>query len=275
MKARIAALLMTLAVCISAPVAAQPKQLKPGFNLFSKEQDIQLGREAAKEIEKQVRLLEHRQINDYVERLGRKLASRPEADRYPYSFKVVDHKEINAFALPGGPIYLHTGVILAAENEAQLAGVLAHEIAHVALRHGTNQVSKAKLVQLPAMLASWVIGSESLLSQLGQLGIGLGANSLLLRFSREAERDADLLGARIMAGAGYNPIEMARFFEKLESGKGWRAPQFLSSHPNPGNRRRAVEEDIRYLPPREYQSNSPEFATIQHLVRQISQGAGR
>lgn len=275
MTATRAAALALAAILSSTPLASQPRKLKPGINLFSKEQDIQLGREASREIEKRLRLLDDRRIQDYVERLGRRLAARPEADRYPYSFKVVDDKEINAFALPGGPVYVNTGVILAAENEAQLAGVMAHEISHVALRHGTNQVTKANLVQLPAILASLAMGSDSLLGQLGQLGVSLGANSLLLKFSRGAERDADLLGSRIMAGAGYNPIEMARFFEKLEGGKGLRAPQFLSSHPNPGNRRRAVEEEIRYLPRRAYETDSPEFAVIQNLVRQTSRGAGR
>lgn len=275
MRATRAAAFALAAILSSAPLASQPRKLKPGINLFSKEQDIQLGREASREIEKRLRLLDDRRIHEYVERLGRRLAERPEADRYPYSFKVVDDKEINAFALPGGPVYVNTGVILAAENEAQLAGVVAHEISHVALRHGTNQVTKANLVQLPAILAGLAMGSDSLLGQLGQLGVSLGANSLLLKFSRGAERDADLLGSRIMAGAGYNPIEMARFFEKLEGGKGLRAPQFLSSHPNPGNRRRAVEEEIRYLPRRPYETDSPEFAVIQNLVRQTSRGAGR
>jgi predicted Zn-dependent protease len=248
----------------------QPRKLQPGFNLFSKEQDIQLGREAAREIEKQVRLVPDREVQEYAERLGRRLAARPEADKYPYFFKVVDDREINAFALPGGPIYIHTGVIAAAENEAQLAGVIAHEISHVALRHGTNQVTKAHLVRLPALLAGMAIGSDSLLGQLGQLGVSIGANSLLLTFSRGAERDADLLGVRILSGAGYNPIEMARFFEKLETGKGLRAPQFLSSHPNPGNRRRAVEQEIRYLPRRAYQRDSDEFPRIQRLVQELS-----
>ncbi|MCL6505837.1 MAG: M48 family metalloprotease [Bryobacteraceae bacterium] len=268
-RAKAAAAVMC-AVLLSVPATAQSRKLKPGINLFSREQDIQLGKEAARQIEKQIRLTEHQEIQDYVERLGRRLASRPEADKYPYFFKVVDDREINAFALPGGPVYINAGVILAAENEAQLAGVMAHEISHVALRHGTNQVTKAHIVQLPALLAGLAIGSDSLLGQLGQLGVGIGANSLLLKFSRGAERDADLLGARLMSGAGYNPIEMARFFEKLESGRALRAPEFLSSHPNPGNRRRAVEQEIRYLPHREYPLYNEEFVRIQRLVQEVS-----
>jgi Zn-dependent protease with chaperone function len=238
---------------LSVAAAQGPRQLKPGWNLFSKQQDIQLGKEAAAEIEKQVTVVNDAELSGYIQRIGQKLAATPEASDFPYSFKLVSDKAINAFALPGGPTYVHTGLIAAAENEAQLAGVMAHEIAHVALRHGTNQASKANLIQLPAMLAGALAGGGgSMLGQLTQLGIGLGANSVLLKFSRSAERDADLLGARMMAKAGYNPIEMARFFEKLEAEGGGRGPEFLSSHPNPGNRVKAVEAEVRYLPSRTY-----------------------
>ncbi len=254
-------------VLAGAALAQQPRELKPGWNLFSKEQDIQLGREAAAEIEKQVVVVRDAQLNDYVRRIGERLAAAPEAGGFPYSFKVVADKSINAFALPGGPTYVHTGLIAAAENEAQLAGVMAHEISHVALRHGTNQASKANLIQLPAVLAGAMVGSGSMLGTLAQLGIGLGANSVLLKFSRSAERDADLLGARIMSRAGYNPIEMARFFEKLEAEGGSRGPEFFASHPNPGNRVKAVEEEIRMLSAREYTAgNTGDFARIRRLA---------
>lgn len=245
---------------------------KPGFNLFSREQDIQLGKEGAAEIEKQVNLVDNREVNEYIERLGRKLASAPEADSYPYSFKVVFDESINAFALPGGPTYMHTGLMLAAENEAQLAGVMAHEISHVALRHGTNQASKANLIGLGAMLGGGLVGGGSLSGQLAQLGIGFGANSVLLKFSRSAERDADILGVRIMSHAGYNPIEMARFFEKLEAESGRRSgvAEFFSSHPNPGNRMKRVEEEIRYLPRRSYDADTGQLARIQNILRGLT-----
>jgi hypothetical protein len=207
-------------------------------------------------------------LENYVSRVGQRLSSSPEAGGYPYTFKVVNDQSINAFALPGGPTYVHTGLIRAAENEAQVAGVLAHEIAHVALRHGTNQASKANLIQLPAILAGTVLGGGggSMLGQLAQLGIGLGANSVLLKFSRDAERDADILGTRLMSAAGYNPIEMARFFEKLESQGGSRGPQFLSDHPNPGNRIKEVQKEIQYLPRRNYDADSGQFQRMQGLV---------
>ena len=240
-------------------VLADHKQLKPGFNLFSKEQDIQLGQEAAAQAERQLPILRDRAITDYVQGIGRRLASQPLAGGYPYTFKVVNENSINAFALPGGPTYVHTGLLRAADNEGQVAGVMAHEIAHVALRHGTNQASKANLIQLPAMLAGAVLGgSGSMVGQLAQLGIGLGANSVLLKFSRSAESQADLLGAQLMARAGYNPIEMARFFEKLEAQGGRGGPEFFASHPNPGNRRKAIEEEIRTLQQRNYTDGESE-----------------
>ena len=252
---------------VSASAFAQPRNLKPGWNLFSKEQDVQLGREAANQVEQQMPVVRDRTLTDFVTRIGQRLASTPEADRYPYTFKVINDQSINAFALPGGPTYVHTGLIRAADNEAQVAGVMAHEIAHVALRHGTHQASKANLIQLPAMLAGAVMGGGgSMLGQLAQLGIGLGANSVLLKFSRDAERDADILGARMMAHAGYNPIEMARFFEKLEAQGGGRGPQFLSDHPNPGNRMRVIQEEIRYMPQSQYAAQTGMFNEVKSAI---------
>lgn len=252
MRAKTALRSLTLIAAVGIGLWAQPRQLKPGFNLFTKDQDVQLGKEAAGEIEKQVEVVNNRELTDYVARIGQKLAAQPEADKYPYTFKVVNDNSINAFALPGGPAFVNTGLIAAVDNEAQLAGVLAHEISHVALRHGTSQATKANFIQLAAGLGSSVLGSGSLLAQLGQLGIGFGANSVFLKYSRSAETDADLLGARILAKAGYNPLEMARFFEKLEKEGGSRGPQFLSSHPNPGNRMVAIQKEIGYLPKRNY-----------------------
>jgi beta-barrel assembly-enhancing protease len=262
-------LLMTL-VCVSGN--AEQRKLKPGFNLFSKEQDVQLGKEAASQVEKQMQVVKNQDLENFINQIGRKLVARPEADSksFAYSFKVVNEKSINAFALPGGPAFIHTGLITAADNEAQVAGVMAHEIAHVALRHGTNQASKANLIQLPAMLAGAVAGG-SMLGQLAQLGVGLGANSVLLKFSRNAERDADLLGARMMSGAGYNPVEMARFFEKLETESGQRSSfeQFLSDHPNPGNRVKAVEEEIGYLPKRSYTKDSGQIQRMKQVISKL------
>jgi len=149
--------------------------------------------------------------------------------------------------------------------------VMAHEISHVALRHGTSQASKANIIQLPAVLAGAVIGQDSTLAQLGQIGLGLGVNSVFMRYSREAENEADALGARIMAGAGYDPIEMARFFEVLESqGGGSGGPQFLSSHPNPGNRVENVRAEIQtFQTPAQYTAGTGQFPRMKQLVAQL------
>jgi beta-barrel assembly-enhancing protease len=268
----------TAAIFVLSVIAfgAAPKELKPGWNLFSKEQDVQLGREAAAQVERQMPVVRDSELNSYVQQIGRKLAAAPEAAGFPYSFKVINDKSINAFALPGGPTYVHTGLIRAVENEAQLAGVMAHEIAHVALRHGTHQASKANAVQLPAMILGGILGqSGSMLGQLAQLGVGLGANSVLLKFSRDAESDADRLGARIMARAGYNPLEMARFFEKLQAQGGGGGPQFLSDHPNPGNRVKIVQEEIAFMPRRDFtETGSGELKSMQGRLGSLPAASG-
>jgi Zn-dependent protease with chaperone function len=244
-----------LFLALATAAQSAVKEFKPGFNLFSKEQDVQLGREAAAQVEQQMQVVKDQNLENYVQRIGQKLVASPKAGGFPYSFKVVNDKSINAFALPGGFTYVNTGLLSAVENEAQLAGVMAHEISHVALRHGTNQASKANLLQLPAMIAGSVLGSGGgLLGQLAQVGIGLGFNSVLLKYSRDAEKQADLLGAQIMADAGYNPMEMAHFFEKLSAEGGSRAPVFLSDHPDPGDRTQYVQEEVREMPQRDYTS---------------------
>ncbi len=261
---------VALAAAWAVDPPKKPRDLHPGFNLFSKEQDIQMGREYAAQVEKQLVVVKDPAITGIIERIGSKISGVPEAKEFPFTFKVVQEKSINAFALPGGPTFTHTGLISAADNEGQIAGVLSHEISHVILRHGTNQASKANLIQLPAMLAAQMAGG-GWTGTLAQLGIGLGANSVLLKFSRNAERDADLMGTRIMNKAGYNPIEMARFFEKLEAGAGkenWMT-NFLSDHPNPGNRVKAVEEEIRLLPRATYMNDSGELPKVKQSIGKL------
>lgn len=250
---------------VSAAAARKPGEPpKPGINLFSKDQDIALGKEAAAQIRKQYQITDNQELQTYVKKLGQKLVATGLAGDFPYEFTMVNDTSINAFALPGGPTFMHTGLLLNADNEAQIAGVVAHEISHVALRHGTNQATKANFMQIPALLAGIATGSD-LLAQLTQLG----ATGFLLKFSRTAESQADILGAQMMAAAGWNPVEMARFFEKLEAEGGSRAPQFLSSHPNPGNRVKAVEEEVRGLPQRSYNTQVGDFARMKALAQKM------
>ena len=247
--------LLTFIIATVGTLTAQIRPPKPGFNLFSPQQDIQLGKEAKAQVEAQQPVIKDAGINGYLTQIGRKLAASPHAGDWPFSFEAVNDKNINAFALPGGPMFINTATITAADNEAQLAGVMAHEMSHVVLRHGTHQASKAQLIQLPAVLAGDMMGG-GMLGALGRLGINLGANSLLLKYSRDAEAQADYNGALIMADAGYNPLEMARFFEKLQSkGSEGGLANFLSDHPTPGNRVKAVEQEIQYLPQKPYQED--------------------
>ncbi len=217
---------------------------EPGFNLFSPEQDIELGRMSAREIAQQVPVMTDARTTQYVQQLGAKLAAQAPGFKFPYQFAVVGTREINAFALPGGPIFVNAGTIAAAKNEGELAGVIAHEISHIALRHGTNQASKAYIAQKGLGILSEIVGGDGgdLGSIVNAIG-GAGANMIFLKFGRTAETQADLEGARLLAAAGYDPRDMATFFEKLQSqGGGQRVPEMLSDHPDPGNRIAAINQ---------------------------------
>ncbi|HSE98155.1 MAG TPA: M48 family metallopeptidase [Blastocatellia bacterium] len=222
---------------------------KPGFNLFSLEQDIELGRQSAQKIAAEVPLVRDEPIVGYIQQIGARLAAKAPGHKFPYQFNIVGTKEINAFALPGGPIFINAGTIVAAKNEGELVGVIAHEIAHIALRHGTNQASKAYLAKAGLDVLSTVTGGST--SDLGQIintiG-GAGANVIFLKFGRTAETEADLEGARIMAEAGYDPRDMASFFKTLKEQHGQRGPEFLSDHPDPGNRVAAINNALPSLP---------------------------
>lgn len=252
--------------------AQGPTQFHPGFNLFSKEQDVQLGQENAAQVRKQLPVIKDPVLTDYVTQVGKRLMSAREAQEsgFPFTFEVVADPSINAFALPGGPMFINTGLLKAVDNEAQLAGVMGHEMSHVILRHGTNQASKSKFIELPAVLASQIAG-ESMIGKLAQAGIGLGANSVLLKFSRSAESQADLMGSHLMAESGYDPMEMARFFEKLNAQGGGRTIQFLSDHPNPDNREKAIEEEVHRLPQQNYGYQSGAFQRMKQEVSKIKE----
>ena len=243
-------------------LSAQLKEYKPSrFNLFSKDQDVQLGKESADEVRKTMPMVNNKDLVDYMNRIGQRLAASKRAGGFPYTFEVINDPTINAFALPGGPMFIHTGLIASVENESQLAGVLAHEMSHVSLRHGTTNVSKANLIQLPAMLAGQALGAKGgILGTLGQLGVSLGAGSVLLRFSRDAEKEADLNGAQMMNDAGYDPTAMAIFFDKLNEG-GKRddglVANLLADHPTPGRRTTYVAEQNKYLPKVKYAELDP------------------
>ena len=228
-----------------------PTQIKIHSNKFALGDDVKLGQEAAGQAEKQMQLVRDPELGDYLERVGQRLAAAiPTEFQHPefrYSFKVVNAKDINAFALPGGPMYVNSGMIAAARSEDEMAGVMAHEISHVALRHGTAQVTKAQKYQMLSGIMG--IGGQILggpigtIAQMGSQGVGV----YLLKFSREYETEADLLGARIMANAGYDPRELANMFKTIESQGGSGGPGFLSDHPSPKDRVAKINQEAQAL----------------------------
>jgi hypothetical protein len=222
--------------------------LKPGWNMFSPQQDIEVGEQVSPDAERQLPMLDDSRVDDYLNSLGRRLASKAPGEKYPYRFNVVNDPAINAFALPGGPIYINRGVLDAADNESQLAGVLAHEISHVALRHGTNQASKASVGQLPLAILGGLIGSDSTKAMLAQLGASFAVNSVLLKYSRTAETQADVMGTQILFDSGYDPRAMAQFFQKIEARQKDGGPvEFFSNHPSPDHRIERVDQEVAAL----------------------------
>ena len=258
---------LTLAIALAAYGADNRTKLKPGINIFSPKTDIEMGRKSAMAAERQLQILNDPQVTNYIDSLGKQLAANAPGEKYPYQFKVVNDSAINAFALPGGFVYVNRGAIEAADNEAQIAGVIAHEIGHVVLRHGTNQVSKAYLTKAPFAIAGGVLGGNAAGAVMGSLG-GFGLNSLFLHYSREAETQADLMGTQIIHDSGYEPKAMVDFFEKLQILSKGSTAQFFSDHPNPENRISNVQKEIVKLNGalHDPKIDSPEFHTVKDLL---------
>jgi hypothetical protein len=238
---------------------------------MSREDQRKLGLQAMAEVYKQMPVLpDSSPATQYIQRLGKKLAKQiPQQYTWPYEFHVVQQKEINAFALPGGPMFVNIGTIDAAQNEAQLAGVMAHEMSHVYMQHSAKQVRKNTLPSILAgigQIAGAIVGGAggAIASAGGQMAGGV----LSLKYSRGAEAEADSVGAIIMYKAGYNPMELANFFEVLAK-QGGSGPQFLSDHPNPGNRSEAIAREIRNWPPEQYSSSSQGFQDAKRLAAAV------
>jgi Zn-dependent protease with chaperone function len=265
-----AALLGILCLACIPAATAQRTKLKPGWNMFSPQQDVELGKKAALDAEKLLPLCNAPKVDAYLTQLGLKLAAKLPTGgvQYPFEFHCVNDKAINAFALPGGYVFINRGVIEAADNEAQLAGVMAHELSHVALRHGTNQATKAQATEGILGIAGGIFGDTvggALMTQLGAFAAG----GVLLRYSRTAESQADIMGTQVLYDAGYDPRAMAQFFEKLEAEmKGKTPPEFFSDHPSPEHRVERVDEEIDKLggTPANAKRDSVEFEAIKREV---------
>ncbi len=239
-----------------------------GFDLYSHEEELQVGKQVVEETSRQLPLLpDSSPIAQYVQQLGLQLAAHAPGDAWPFNFHVVNAKEINAFALPGGTIYVNLGTIQATDNEAELAGVLAHEIAHVVQRHGTRAASKELAAQVPLALIAGMLGKNTG-SQAAAMGISFGVGSYFLKNSRQSESEADLLGADIMYDAGFDPHALAEFFAKLqdEAGRGSDLDQFFSDHPDPGNRVDAVNREAATLAAKSYSVDSPQFLSMKQAA---------
>jgi beta-barrel assembly-enhancing protease len=252
-----------IAVLTIAVGGAQTKITAPK-NRYTPQQDVEIGREAAAEVRKELPILRDEVIADYLERLGNQLVAAAPAEfkqpAFQYSFTPVNLKDINAFALPGGPMFVNRGMFEAARGEGEVAGVMAHELSHVLLRHGTANATKAQGFQLGALagaIAGAVVGGGwgQVISQGSQFGLG----TWLLKYSREYEKQADLLGAQIMARAGYDPRDLGRMFETIQKQAGGGAPQWMSSHPDPGNRSAYIAKEADSLQIASRNTNNAQF----------------
>jgi len=243
---------LVLVITLTATTVAAQTKVTPPKNKYTPEQDVQIGREAAQEVRREYPLINNDQVEGYLERLGDRLVEAAPRELnnpvFEYSFTPVNLKDINAFALPGGPMFVNRGMIEAARSEGEVAGVMAHELAHVLLRHGTANATKAQGFQIGALagaIAGAVIGGGW--GQVIQQGSQFGLGTWLMKYSREYERQADIIGAQIMARAGYDPRDLAHMFETIQKQGGNGGPEWLSSHPNPGNRTQYITKEAEQL----------------------------
>jgi beta-barrel assembly-enhancing protease len=235
------------------------------------EKEVRQGREAAAEVDRQAKFIEDPVITEYVNRVGQNIVLHSDA-KVPFTIKVIDSDEVNAFALPGGFFYVNKGLLLAADNEAELAGVMAHEIAHVAARHAVENQAKASLLEYAALGASIFIGGIP--GMIYQNTAGIGLLGIFMKFSRGAEEEADKLGIQYMYAAGYDPGAMSTMFEKLEA-KNKKKPGFISrafaTHPAPPDRRQAASNLAARFPEREeYVISSSEFQRVKGRLMRLS-----
>jgi Zn-dependent protease with chaperone function len=245
-------------------------------NKYSPADDVKLGQEAAQQVEKEMPVMRDDRINGYLAGIGRRLVeSIPAEYRQPafrYTFTGINLREINAFALPGGPMYINRGMIEKAKNEGEVAGVMAHEIVHVVLRHGTAQQTKATpyaIGQIGTQILGAILGGKTG-AAIGQIGPGL-IGTYFLKFGRAYERDADILGSRIMAAAGYDPRDMANLFRTIEKEGGPGGPEWMSSHPNPGNRFDYINKEAQLLRvPNNPRKVTAEFQTVRGYLSSLS-----
>src|SRR6266566_1429248 len=237
----------------------------------STEKEVKLGRELAAEVDRQAKFIDDPVITEYVNRVGQNIVLHSDA-KVPFTIKVIDSDEVNAFALPGGFFYVNKGLILTADNEAELAGVMAHETGHVAARHAVENNTKATLLEYLALGGSIFLGGWP--GVIYQNTAGLGLLGIFMKFSRSAEEEADRLGVQYMYAAGYDPTAMATMFEKLEA-KNKKKPGLIAkafaSHPAPPERRASALALAARFPERdEYVISTSEFQRVKARLLRLS-----
>ena len=275
-RVRMKSTLVAASLAVFVVSAAAQTKVTPPKNKYSPADDVKLGQEAAREVEKEVPVMRDERVNSYLNGIGRRLVENIPAEfrqpEFRYSFTGVNMKEINAFALPGGPMYINRGMIEKARNEGEVAGVMAHELSHVVLRHGTAQQTKATgfaIGQIAGQIAGAIIGGRTgqIIAQGSQFGLG----TYFLKYGREYEKQSDILGSRIMADAGYDPRDMANVFRTIEKESGPGAPQWMSSHPNPGNRYDYINKEAQMLRVSgNARRNTPEFQQVKSYLGTLS-----
>ena len=270
---QVASALVFLLIVSAVSLGIEPLHFKPGFNMYSPQQDVQLGKQNAAQVDKQMPMLNDPTTVNYLNRLGKHLATFEPNNQsiYAWQFKVINTSDINAFALPGGFIYVNRGTIEAAQDEAQLAGVIAHEEGHVVMRHGTHQASEMAIASKPLSILGAVLGAGgSAVGTVSQAVLGLGVNSIFLHNSRGIEAQADQVGTYTLYQSGYNPYAMAQFFQILKQKYPQQTLQFFSDHPNPGNRVKAVDAEIPQLgPAKKWITDSPEFESVKRHLQSL------
>jgi Zn-dependent protease with chaperone function len=269
----LSALVLAVAMFVMPLAALGQTRIEMPKNKYKVGDDVQAGQQAAQQVYQQMPILRDSAVDNYVDRIGHRLVaaipSEYQHSEFRYSFDVVDARDINAFALPGGPMFVNRGMIEAARTEGEMAGVMAHEISHVALRHATAQATETQKFQIGSVLgqiAGAVIGGGigQVVAAGSQIGFGAGA----LKYSRKYETQADILGAQIMARAGYDPRDLANMFRTIaQQGGGSGGPEWLSSHPNPGNREQRIMQEAAMLRVEGGRNDTAEFRQIQSRLR--------
>jgi hypothetical protein len=253
---------------LSLPAIADRTPIRPGWNLFTTQQDVEMGRALASDAESTLPLLGTSDATTYLDALGSQLAAHTTGERYSYQFKIIDDDATNAFALPGGYIYISRGAIEAAENEPQLAGLLAHEIAHVVLRHGTQQVSSVYADRQ----TNATRGRVSVPTAMSRLNLRFENNSPALKYTREMERQADIVGAQIMRDSSFDPRQMTRMFQNIVAEPQRMTADFFQNHPNLTNRAALVRTEMQNMGglPSPLRGDSNDFHSVKNMLETMT-----